>query len=75
MFSISLVATLYCLAGLSLTFGLWIAYDWRSARVWREQRRRRVYHCLKCEALYQAPAAQTAAPCPHCGFENVHLRF
>ncbi|MGF1451595.1 MAG: hypothetical protein ACFB21_05915 [Opitutales bacterium] len=75
MLTVSLVAALYCLAGAGLIFGIWLVYDVRSAKVWREQRRQRVYHCVKCGTLFEGPAARRTESCPRCGFEMTYLQF
>ena len=75
MDTLTVVASAYCLAGLGITFGMWVAYDRRSSQVWLKERRQRVFHCIKCRRNYQARAALRVAPCPDCEFENTYLQF
>ncbi len=69
------VAAIYCLVGLGLSLGLWVVYDWRSARVWQRLRRQRVFRCAACEVIYRSAAGRRSAACPECGVVQAHLQF
>jgi len=77
---------LYCIAIGLFFLGLWLYYDRRDHHRFERKRRRRTYHCIRCDHLYQASTDTAAAPtgstsaaplavCPHCGHINAPLRF
>jgi len=74
---------LYCILIGLFFLGLWLYYDRRDHHRFERKRRRRTYHCIRCNHLYQAAAANSAATsgaaavstCPHCGHKNAPLRF
>ena len=39
------------------------------------ERRKTTFHCIRCDALYSAPAGTDLSPCPKCGHPNARLRF
>jgi len=74
---------LYCILIGLFFLGLWLYYDRRDHSRFERKRRRRTYHCIRCNHLYQAATdssvaasgSASLAPCPHCGHENAPLRF
>ncbi|MSU22451.1 MAG: hydrogenase nickel incorporation protein HypA [Opitutus sp.] len=75
MFDLTSATVLYCVV-VAVTFvGLWLWYDRREHRRFERERRKTTFHCIRCDALYAAPAATELAKCPKCGHENVRLRF
>jgi len=74
---------LYCILIGLFFLGLWLYYDRRDHKRFERKRRRRTYHCIRCNHLYQAPADTSVATsgsasvstCPHCSHENTPLRF
>jgi len=80
---VTLSVALYCILIGFFFLGLWLYYDRRDHNRFERKRRRRTYHCIRCNHLYQAAAdgsksasgAESVRPCPHCGHENAPLRF
>lgn len=75
MFDFTTAVVLYCaLAGVAF-LGLWLWYDRRDHRRFELERRRTTFHCIRCDALYTAPAGTELHRCPKCGHENMRLKF
>ena len=75
MFEFSTAVVVYCaLVGVGFVT-LWLWYDRRNHRRFEAGRRRSAFHCIRCDALYSAPAGVNPASCPKCGHENPRLRF
>jgi len=47
---------LYCILIGLFFLGLWLYYDRRDHNRFERKRRRRTYHCIRCNHLYQAAA-------------------
>jgi hypothetical protein len=54
---------------------LWIYYDRRDWRRFERERRKTAFHCIRCDALYAAPAGTELGRCPRCGHDNARLKF
>ena len=75
MFDLTTVVLIYCGFVAVVFLGLWFYYDRRDHRRFERERRKTVFHCIRCDALYTAPAGTEQQKCPKCGHENVRLRF
>ena len=62
-------------AGLALVFGVWFRYEQHERLLDDSRRIRTVFHCAKCGLLYTRPRRRAAGLCPHCGHNNIRLRF
>ncbi|KXU34809.1 hypothetical protein AXK12_06895 [Cephaloticoccus capnophilus] len=54
-------ASLYCILIGLFFLGLWLYYDRRDHKRFERKRRRRTYHCIRCNHLYQFPAGDWSA--------------
>jgi hypothetical protein len=75
MFELTTAAVLYCVIVAGVFIGLWLWYDRRDHRRFERERRKTTFHCIRCDALYSAPAGTDLSPCPKCGHPNARLRF
>ena len=75
MFDPSTAVVIYCVLVGAVFLGLWLYYDRRDHRRFELERRRTVFHCIRCDALYTAPSGSELCKCPKCGYENARLRF
>ncbi len=73
MFEFATAAVVYCLLVAAVFLGLWLYYDRRDHRRFELERRKRAFHCIRCDALYTAGVE--IARCPACNHENVRLKF
>ena len=73
--SLSVGALIYTLSACALVFGLSFFYDRRDRHLYESQRRRTIFHCIRCDKLYAARAGTDTCPCPRCGFNNARLTF
>jgi len=68
---------LYTGSALLGVFILWLWYDRRDRRTFEWSRRQRIYHCVKCGALYgvkRSPDGEGVS-CPKCGYTNHELSY
>ena len=75
MFELTTAVVIYCVLVGAVFLGLWLYYDRRDHRRFERERRKTVFHCIRCDALYTAPAGMELCKCPKCGHENARLRF
>lgn len=75
MLDLTTAAVIYCALVGCVFLGLWLWYDRRDHRRFELERRKTTFHCIRCDALYSAPAGTELCPCPKCGHENSRLRF
>ena len=75
MFELSTATAIYCALVAVAFWGLWSYYDRRDQRRFELERRKTVFHCIRCDALYTAPTGTELSKCPKCGHENSRLRF
>lgn len=75
MFEFTVATVIYCLLVAGLFLALWLFYDRRDHRRFEVERRKTTFHCIRCDALYVAPADTAICPCPRCGHKNTRLRF
>lgn len=75
MFDLTTAAVIYCVIVAVAFIGLWLWYDRRDHLRFERERRKATFHCIRCDALYSAPATSALAVCPKCSHENARLRF
>jgi hypothetical protein len=75
MFELTTAAVIYCVFVAVVFLGLWLYYDRRDHRRFERERRKIVFHCIRCNAVYTAPPGTELCKCPKCGYENARLRF
>lgn len=73
--SLSVGALIYTLCALGLIIGLWWFYDLRDRALFDAERRKAIFHCIRCDKLYTALDGTETCPCPKCEFRNTRLRF
>jgi len=72
---LTLGALIYIFSALALIFGLWLFYDRRDKNLYEAERKKVVFHCIKCDKIYTGKQGSEAARCPRCSFENSRLKF
>ncbi|TVR54170.1 MAG: hydrogenase nickel incorporation protein HypA [Puniceicoccaceae bacterium] len=60
---------------MGLIASLWVYYDYRDRRLFEDERRRVIFHCIRCDKLYAGRAGAEELNCPRCGLRNGRLRF
>jgi DNA-directed RNA polymerase subunit RPC12/RpoP len=75
MFEFTTAAVIYCVLVAAVFLALWLWYDRRDHRRFELERRKRTFHCIRCDTLYTAPTGTEVCRCPKCGHENLRLRF
>lgn len=75
MLDFTTATVLYCTLAGGLFTGLWFYYDRRDYGLYERARRRKAFHCIRCDALYATIGAAELSACPKCGHENARLRF
>lgn len=75
MFDFTTATVIYCGFVAAAFLGLWTFYDRRDHRRFELERRKRTFHCIRCDKIYSAPGGAELSPCPQCGHENTRLRF
>lgn len=75
MFDLTTASVVYCVIVAAVFIGLWLWYDRRDHQRFERERRKTTFHCIRCDALYSAPAGTDLSPCPKCGYQNARLRF
>lgn len=74
-FDLTLGVTIFCLLTVGFFFCLWMYYDRRDHALYEHERRKVVFHCIRCNHLYTRRAGAETAVCPRCGHENARLKF
>ncbi len=75
MFELSTAVLIYAGFVAACFLGLWLYYDRRDHRRFEGERRKTVFHCIRCDAVYTGTAGMELMRCPRCGHENARLRF
>jgi len=75
MFDLTTATVLYSLFLATFFLGLWIYYDRRDHARFEAERRRTIFHCVRCGEVYAKRGEFTEADCPSCGHTNGRLRF
>lgn len=68
-------ALIYIFSALALIVGLWIFYDLRDNNLYEAERKRTIFHCVKCDKIYTEKQGIEVARCPRCAFENTRLKY
>ncbi|MEX2382518.1 MAG: hydrogenase nickel incorporation protein HypA [Opitutales bacterium] len=77
VFTIDLVAGIlvYLFGAVGIILTLWFYFDLRDRNVYEGERKKNIYHCIKCDKIYTDKPKQETAPCPRCGYRNIRLKF
>jgi hypothetical protein len=75
MLDLTTATVVYCFIVAVVFVGIWLWYDRRDHRRFGAERRKTTFHCIRCDALYTAPAGTEVFRCPKCGHENARLKF
>lgn len=75
MLELTTAAVGFCMLVAVLYLGLWIYYDRRDRSRFEAARRKHAFHCVRCNSVYASAQGSDVVACPHCGRENVRLRF
>lgn len=75
MIDLTTAAVVYCLGLAAFFLGLWIYYDRRDHARFEAEKRKTIFHCVRCAHVYSTRGRMDAAVCPRCGHENGRLRF
>ena len=75
MFDLTTSALIYCLLLAVFFLVLWIYYDRRDHARFEAERRKTIFHCVRCDTIYAERGQHDAARCPRCRHENGRLRF
>jgi hypothetical protein len=73
--SLSVGALIYTFGVCAGILGLWVFYDLRDRGMYDSERRKAIFHCIRCDKLYTARAGTETCPCPRCQHRNARLRF
>jgi Zn finger protein HypA/HybF involved in hydrogenase expression len=75
MLELASATVVYCALVAGAFLSLWFYYDRRDHARFEVERRKTTFHCIRCDALYTAPAGAELVKCPRCAYENTRLRF
>ena len=75
MFDLTTATVVYCLGLAAFFLGLWIFYDRRDHARFEAEKRKTIFHCVRCDEVYSERGRVAVAVCPRCGHENGRLRF
>ncbi len=75
MLDLTTAVIVFCAMVAVVFLGLWLYYDRRDHQRFERERRKTVFHCIRCDAVYTAPSGSELGRCPRCGHENTRLRF
>lgn len=75
MFDLTTATVIYSLFLAVFFLGLWIFYDRRDHARFETERRRTIFHCVRCGEVYAERGETGEADCPGCGHRNGRLRF
>ena len=77
MFSVDLTvgAIVYLFSAVGLILALWFYADMRDKNLYEGERKKVIFHCIKCDKIYATKAGAETCPCPRCGFTNARLKF
>ena len=74
-FDLNTGAFLYCLLVVGFFLVAWLYYDRRDHALYEAERRKAVFHCIRCDKLYTAKRGTELCPCPRCSHNNTPLKF
>lgn len=72
---LTLGALIYIFSAFALLLGLWLYYDLRDKNIYEAERKKVIFHCIKCDKIYTGRQGADVSPCPRCQFENARLKF
>jgi Zn finger protein HypA/HybF involved in hydrogenase expression len=75
MFDLTTASVIFCLGLAAFFLTLWTYYDRRDHARFEAERRRTVFHCVRCDTVYAERGLPDASRCPRCRHENGRLRF
>ena len=75
MFELTTATVIFCVLVAAVFLALWLYYDGREHRRFELERRKTVFHCIRCDTLYTAPGGTEMWKCPKCAHDNARLRF
>ena len=75
--TVELATFLAFVGGLAVVvlLGLQAWYDRRDALLCDHRRLNSAFSCIRCNVTYVRPRRREEAVCPHCGWNNVRLKF
>ena len=68
-------ALIYLFSAVGLILALWFYADFRDKNLYETERKKVIFHCIKCDKIYSTKAGADTASCPRCGFTNARLKF
>jgi len=68
-------ALVYLFSAVGLILALWFYTDFRDKNLYEAERKKIIFHCIKCDKIYSNKAGTEISGCPRCGFVNSRLRF
>ena len=68
-------ALVYLFSAVGLILALWFYADFRDKNLYETERKKVIFHCIKCDKIYSAKAGTETSPCPRCDFTNTRLKF
>lgn len=72
---LTLGALIYTFSAFALVLALWLYYDLRDKNIYESERKKVIFHCIKCDKIYTARQGAEVASCPRCTFQNARLKF
>lgn len=72
---LTLGALIYIFSAFALLLGLWLYYDLRDKNIYEAERKKVIFHCIKCDKIYTDHQGAETSPCPRCDFQNSRLKF
>ncbi|MCF3650744.1 hydrogenase nickel incorporation protein HypA [Synoicihabitans lomoniglobus] len=75
MFDLTTASVAFCLVTAAFFLGLWIYYDRRDHARFEAERRKTIFHCIRCDHVYPGRGKLHESLCPECGQKNGRLRF
>ena len=75
MIDITTAALVFSVGSGLFFLGLWLYYDRRDHRLFERERRRTIYHCVRCSHLYSQKGEGEDCACPRCAHVNTRLRY
>jgi DNA-directed RNA polymerase subunit RPC12/RpoP len=68
-------ALIYTFSAALLILSLWLHYDRRDRKLYEAERRKVIFHCIRCDKIYTGREGSEELACPRCQFQNVRLKF
>ena len=74
-FDLTYGAVFYCAIVIGFYLVIWLYYDHRDHARYEAERRKTVFHCIRCDRLYTDKRGTDLSPCPRCHHPNSRLKF